>query len=507
MPLSTPPATTASAGANATQDHIRTNVAHDDNIAHGTAAGDNRAVDDGMSAQSLESAAAITVATATTTIIVQPVPNLQHLIPELKLEVLSNLPILQIPKLRETCTTFRELVDEHLDTLSRTRITASLAKLAKFIETNITYSAKTVNGESTFMKALTDFINVRGLVKPGECPESLMLLDWFANNWRRRLALADVAGNAAASGELQEDRQAKDQPDDQSQDDVFEFDPLLGAINGLTQLHFHHHMREYELKADHVIFYQRKWLDSPPQSVGLESQTQMEAVLRDVENGVWAAAKLFPECPVTSCTVDAPASAFGVYATPHWDFGFEDGSEGDYSEGDSDNDTDSSDGESEELGGKLLEEKLRADCAASSLASQSADDEEGWTVVASSRRSRKQVAISDPDFRPEEQDPSDHEDAYRAGLPEAERDSYDDLMNRPILCQTHGIKYDHKSSETLDLKFQRLFEVPKLPQMGTPFQYYVQSAWAYDLVKDTLVGDAELGLQQKAAVLEEVYVY
>lgn len=139
-------------------------------------------------------------------------------------------------------------------------------------------------------------------------------------------------------------------------------------------------------------------------------------------------------------------------------------------------------------------------------ATAAADAEDGWTVVKPSRRSRKQATIPDTVPTLVEPPPEDLVDEYREGLSEAGKRSYDEFESRPLFCEDYGIDYNHKNSETLDTKFQRMFGLPCLSN-NMPFRYFVKTGHAYNMVKEILRGESPPSLLKKAAVLEELYAY
>lgn len=400
------------------------------------------------------------------------VPTLDTLAPELKLKILSELPIRQIPKLRQTCTAFHALIDEHESSIVQESTKASLSELDEVIGTLIDYSTKTVDGKSAFFKALTAFVTLRGMVEPSMCFEWMEIIAWFLSNWQHRLAVTNETEKREKENATDEKLDQVDADAEASDESPFS-NPLYGAVDALTTLHVHYHGKGCDL-GEHVTHYRDKWLNTAPGLVGLDSFADVQAILQAVEDGAWLAAKIHPSCPVTSCGVDAPISPYGIYPDPFWDM------------------------IKEENKTEEAEKKAREEQEAAAIK----DAEDGWSIVGKKRKQAKRTAP-----RPREPVSFEFEMDYRAGTTEAGKQAIDEMMSRPIMCASYGIYYEEEDgAEPLEPRFQRMFGVPSVLE-GTPFRYFVKSAWAYDLMTKVLSGKGEMTNMEKAAILEELYVY
>lgn len=403
--------------------------------------------------------------------------SIEELPPELKLQIMSDIPARDCQRLRGVCTTFRAVVDEHEGVISQTSVILSLARLDHFIKTHIDYVAKTASGESGFMKALTAFIELRGLVMPSLCFEWLGILEQFLCNWRRTLAVA----NRLEKEVMAEQRQrTKERFSVQTEKLTYENDSLQPAVFNLIRLHFHYHVKEYAMESFTEI--REEWMSITPKFVGLESAPQMEQILDDIEKGAWAAAPLFPECPVVSCSVDAPPSPYGIYPEFVMDF---------LNRNELQDDSDMDDGRQEEVE-RNTHEREEQDAVM-------ADDVEGWNVAGPSRRDWKKTLSSpiEPALRR-------HLHEHRKGFSGERKKSFDEFLD-PLLCSDYGIDHNSRYPETLEMKFQRLLGVPGLTE-GMPFRYFVKSARVYSMLVQALHGGVLTPLK-KAAIHEELHVY
>lgn len=430
--------------------------------------------------------------------------TLESLPAELKLKILSNLPICEVQGLQNINEAFRALIKENENTITQKSIASSLAGLEDFIKTHITYNAKNVDGESAFMTALTAFVKHRGLVAPGMCMEWLVSLEAFTVNWRFRLALAKAIESKVMTPEeyIQVEAEVKSSIKHDPDTEVWVDTAMKASIN-LSGLHFSYNVDGYQMSPEDNVRSRKCFLSTGLEVVGLETISQMQAILLQIENGVWTGVRLFPECPVTCCTYDQPPSSYGIYASRTF---------GDYAseDDDSEDDTESeSEDEDEEEAGterQAHEEQQRA-AETERAAREERAAEVGWTVVGPSRRTQKHVAAPQNNAPPNEQAPRIGTNAYRESLPEDEKAGYDKFMEQPIHIDVSGIAHDPKALEGLDEKFQRMFGVPSLFAEIMPFRYFVKSEWAYNKVQAVLQGKVEMSSWDKAAVLEELYMY